>query len=88
MAQRSAGTVLHSPKTCERLQNSMDGMKEVAQGQPKINSDTIVFRHGEEVFELPTYGVVGNFAHYNGVFYEAKVKDIRKFIRKHRKFYG
>ncbi len=53
-------------------------------GYPQIKSDTIVFRHGEQVFELPTYGVVGVFAHSNGYCYEAKLKDIKKFLKENK----
>lgn len=52
------------------------------QGYPQIKSDSIIFRHKDEVFDLPTYGVVGVFAHFNGLHYEAKLKDIKKFLRK------
>ena len=53
-------------------------------GHPQIHADTIVFRHGHEVFELPTFGVVGKFAHFNGIHYEAKLKDIKKYLKEHR----
>jgi len=53
-------------------------------GYPQIHTDTIVFRDGEKVYELPTYGVVGVFAHSNGLYYEAKLKDIKKFLRERK----
>ena len=52
-------------------------------GHSQIYTDTIVFRHGEKVFELPIFGVVGKIAHYNGYFYEAKLKDIKKYLKEH-----
>ncbi len=56
----------------------------LVEGHPQIKTDTIVFRHKDEVFELPTYGVVGVFAHSNGLYYEAKLKDIKKFLRERK----
>lgn len=51
------------------------------QGHPQIHTDTIIFRHMDEVYELPTYGTVGKFVHFNGIHYEAELKDIKKFIK-------
>ena len=64
-------------------------MKEIkATGHPQIHTDTIIFRWMDEVYELPTYGVVGKFAHYNGVAYEAKLKDIKKYLKRQEKENG
>ena len=54
----------------------------VALGMPMIQSDTIFFRSGDETWELPTFMVAGKFAHFNGIHYEAKVKDIKRFLEK------
>ena len=53
----------------------------MAVGVPQIRTDSIHFRFKDSVWNLPTYGVVGVFAHYNGCYYEAKVSDIQKFVK-------
>ncbi len=58
--------------------------KGVAQGVPQIKSETIFFRYGDETWEFPTYDVLGykGIAKFNGIHYEAKVKDLKKLARK------
>ena len=55
----------------------------IAQGFPQISTDTIFFRYKDKTWETPTYGVVGRIAHFNGLHYEAAVKDLKKLKRKH-----
>ena len=56
--------------------------KGIAVGHGMIHTDTIYFRHRDEVFEFVAYDVVPEYANYNGVHFEAKVTDLRKLKKK------
>ena len=67
----------------------MDGMtyrRGIAQGIGQIARDAIFFRYRDETWEFPTYDVLGyrGIAHFNGVYYEAKVKDLRKLAKNNK----
>ena len=49
----------------------------VAVGESNIRTDTMTFRWRDEVFEFSTSDAL-KVAVYNGYFYEAKVKQLRK----------
>lgn len=53
----------------------------LARGQTNIRTDTMTFRWRDEVYELPI-GEAVLLAQYNGYWYQAKVKALRKFARK------
>ena len=52
----------------------------IAIGSGQIASDEIFFRYNDETWSFPTYDVLGyrGVAHFNGVYYEAKVSDLRR----------
>ncbi len=56
----------------------------LAVGLPQIASDTIFFRFHDETFEFPAFDLLGapNIAHYNGIYYEAKVTKLRELKAK------
>ena len=62
----------------------MNYKKGIAQGQPQINSDSVFFRYYDRTWEFPAYDVLGykGIAHYNGLHYEASVKDLEKMEKK------
>lgn len=53
----------------------------VAQGQSNIKTDTMTFRYRNEVWEFPTTRVLPGVAVYNGYFYEAPVRALRKLAK-------
>ncbi len=53
----------------------------LAVGIPEIRSDSIFFRYKDEEWRFPTFHVLPNHAHYNGVYYEAKPARLRKLAR-------
>ena len=52
--------------------------KGVAVGYCNIRSDTLIFRFRDETFEFPTGDVLPGIAFWNGYFYTAPVKKLRK----------
>lgn len=56
----------------------------MAVGVQQIRTDSITFRFNDEVFDFPTYDVLGykGIAHYNGSYYEAPIKALRKLKAK------
>ena len=52
--------------------------KGLAIGVQQIRTDSVYFRFKDETFEFPTNQVVPKIAKYNGSYYEAKVKDLRR----------
>lgn len=51
-----------------------------AVGHSNVRDDTMTFRYREEVFDLPTRLLHG-ISKWNGLFYEAKVDDLRRVER-------
>jgi len=65
--------------------------KGLAVGFHDIKRDLVHFEFSKtgktgdfERFAFPTFDVVGKLAHYNGLFYEAKVSDLRKLAEKNK----
>ena len=56
----------------------------IAIGMGQIKSDAISFRYNDETWEFPTYDVLGyrGIAHFNGMHYEAKVRDLRSLAKR------
>ena len=52
--------------------------KGIAVGYSDIRNDAILFRFMDEKFVIPTADSVG-LTEWNGYWYEARVKDLRKF---------
>ena len=50
----------------------------VAVGVQQIRTDSVYFRFKGETWEFPSYEVVPHIAKYNGSYYEAPVKNLRK----------
>ncbi len=55
--------------------------KGLAVGVPMITTDEVYFRFREETFSFPTYDI-HSIIHYNGCYYEADVKKLRKLVKK------
>ena len=55
----------------------------IAIGTPDIKSDCIVFFFKGEEFPVPSSTLLSypQLAHFNGVNYEAKIKDVRKIAK-------
>ena len=55
----------------------------IAVGTPDIKSDCIVFFFKGEEFSIPSSRLLSypKLAHFNGVNYEAKIKDVRKIAK-------
>ena len=53
----------------------------IAVGAPDINNDEITFRFRRELFTFPCIDVIPFVAKYNGYFYEADVKELRKLAK-------
>ena len=49
----------------------------LAVGESDVRSDQMHFRYREELFSFPTHAVV-DCMHFNGYFYTARVRDLRK----------
>lgn len=62
---------------------TFDGLykRGIAVGESNIKTDTMTFRFKSEVFEFPTSRVLPSVAIYNGYFYEASVKALRKLAK-------
>mgnify|MGYP001611760925 CR=1 FL=1 len=60
----------------------------LAVGIQQIRTDSVFFRFKDETFEFTTGEVVPKIAKYNGCYYEAKVKDLRKLDRKKKAHHG
>ena len=57
----------------------------IALGSPQIHSDSIFFRYNDETWEFSTFAILSgdkHLAHFNGIHYEAKVKDLRRLANK------
>ena len=63
-----------------------DVPKGYAYGIAQINTDAIFFRCGNETWEFPTMQVIGyrGIATSNGIYYIAKVKDLRKMEKEEK----
>ena len=59
----------------------------IAIGMSQIKTGRIFFRYRDETWDFDTYDVIGyrGFAHYNGMHYEASVKDLRQLAKKNNK---
>ena len=64
--------------------------KGLAVGVGQITNDCIFFRFKDETFEFPAYDLLGHkgVAHFNGVYYEAKVSDLRRIRKMKEKEHG
>lgn len=51
-----------------------------AVGNSNVRDDTMTFRYREEVFDLPTRLLHG-VSNWNGLFYQAKVEDLRRIAK-------
>ena len=62
----------------------------IAIGIQNIRNDSIMFRYQNEFLELPTYDVLGykGVAHYNGTYYEAPIKALRKLLKQKEAAHG
>ena len=57
----------------------MDGVKRgIAIGISDIKSDAIHFRYRDKTWDFSTFEVVPHIAKYNGIYYEASVKKLKK----------
>lgn len=61
--------------------SSINYRRGIAQGQSNIRTDTMTFRYRNEVWEFPTTRVIPGVAVYNGYFYEASVRALRKLAK-------
>lgn len=52
----------------------------IAVGAPSIQNDEITFRFKKELFTFPSVDVIG-VCRYNGIFYEARIDDLRKLAK-------
>ena len=54
--------------------------KGLAVGVGQVKTDTLFFRYKDETYEFPAIDLLGikGIAKYNGIYYEAKVKDLRR----------
>ena len=55
--------------------------KGFAVGVPEIRRDNIHFRFKDETWDFPTGIVLPKYAHYNGVYYQAKASRLRKLAK-------
>ena len=62
--------------------------KGMAYGIQQIRTDGIFFRYKNETWELPTGVVLPKYAHYNGVYYEAKPSKLRKLAKQMKDNHG
>lgn len=62
--------------------DSFDGVykRGLAVGESDMRNDAMHFQFREEKFTFPTIAVIGKM-HYNGYFYVARIKDLRKLAK-------
>ena len=54
----------------------MNYRRGIAIGQHQVRSDSVFFRYHDKTWEFNAYDVVGKVANFNGIHYEAKVKNL------------
>lgn len=59
-----------------------DGETKIAFGESRIQTDSIVFRHEDEVLEFKCEEVLPHLARYNGYFYEADLESLKALQEK------